>query len=103
MSNQFKPGDLALIVGAHMTPDNVGKVCELVEFLAQEQISAWREPHHGMVIQNGDVHAAWVVIGAGLVSCFGLSGWALVDQSHLMPLRDDSVKEKQSAKEAQPA
>ncbi|RMP73282.1 hypothetical protein ALQ20_02964 [Pseudomonas syringae pv. atrofaciens] len=103
MSNQFKPGDLALIVGAHMTPDNVGKACELVEFLAQEQISAWREPQHGMVIQNGDVHAPWVVIGAGLVSCFGLSGWALVDQIHLMPLRDDSVKEQQKSKEAQPA
>ena len=103
MSNQFKPGDLALIVGAHMTPDNVGKVCELVEFLAQEQISTWREPHHGMVIQNGDVHAAWVVIGAGLASCFGLSGWALVDQIHLMPLRDDSVRENQKSKEAESA
>ncbi|KAA3536640.1 hypothetical protein FOM00_11935 [Pseudomonas sp. ST1] len=103
MSNQFKPGDLALIVGAHMTPDNVGKVCELVEFLAQEQISTWREPHHGMVIQNGDVHAAWVVIGAGLASCFGLSGWALVDQTHLMPLRDDSVRENQKSKEAESA
>ncbi|WP_134943449.1 hypothetical protein [Pseudomonas syringae] len=103
MSNQFKPGDLALIVGAHMTPDNVGKVCELVEFLAQEQISTWREPHHGMVIQNGDVYAAWVVIGAGLASSFGLSGWALVDQTHLMPLRDDSVKEQQKSKEAEPA
>ncbi|QVI77395.1 hypothetical protein [Pseudomonas syringae] len=103
MSNQFKSGDLALIVGAHMTPDNVGKVCELLEFLAQEQISTWREPHHGMVIQNGDVHAAWVVIGAGLASCFGLSGWALVDQTHLMPLRDDFVPEQQKANATEPA
>ncbi|AVI85618.1 MULTISPECIES: hypothetical protein [Pseudomonas syringae group] len=102
MSNQFKPGDLALIVGAHTTPENIGKVCELVELLAPEQISTWRDPADGQRIQNGDVGSAWVVIGDGLTSWCGSSGWVMADPIHLLPLRRDFVPEQQKAKEAEP-
>ncbi|WP_122325175.1 hypothetical protein [Pseudomonas coronafaciens] len=103
MSNQFKPGDRALIVGAHTTPENIGKVCELVEFLAPEQISTWRDPNHGLVIQNGDVFSSWVVVGDELISWCGMSGWVMVDAAHLMPLRGEFAPEQQKAKEAEPA
>ena len=100
MSHNFKPGDLALIVGAHTTPENIGKVCELVQLLAPEQVSTWRDPNDGLRIQNSDDGSAWLVIGEGLKSWCGSSGWVMADPIHLMPLRGDFTPEQQKAKEA---
>lgn len=100
MSHNFKAGDMALIVGAHTLINNIGKVCELVEILAPEQISTWRDPKDNCRIQNGDVGSAWVVVGDGLISWCGNAGRAIADPSHLMPLRGDFIPEQQKAKEA---
>jgi hypothetical protein len=99
MSHNFKPGDLALIVGAHTTADNIGKVCELIEFLIPEQVSNWRAPEDGMRIKNGDVGPAWVVVGEGLLSWCEQYGWSLVDPAHLMPLRAEYAPEQQKSRE----
>ena len=100
MSHNFKPGDLALIVGAHTLPENIGKTCELIEMVLPEQVSAWRDPQDNLRIQNGDVDVAWIVTGEGLNSWCGGSGWVLADPLHLMPLRGDFTHEQQKAKEA---
>lgn len=103
MSHQFKPGDLALIVGAHTIPENVGKVCELVELLAPEQISTWRDPNDGKRIQNATGIAAWVVVGDDLLSWCGSKGWVMADPVHLMPLRGDFAPEQRKARAVEPA
>jgi hypothetical protein len=103
MSHQFKPGDLALIVGACSMPENVGKICELVEMLAAEQISAWIDPTDGCRVQNGDDEPGWLVIGDGILSANGEPGHVLALPRHLMPLRDDFAPVQQKAKEAEQA
>lgn len=99
MNHNFKPGDMALIVGAHTMTNNIGKVCELVEILAPEQISTWRDPKDNCRIQNGDVGNAWVVVGDGLISWCGSAGWVAADPAHLMPLRGDFAPEQQKSRE----
>ena len=89
MSNQFKPGDLALIVGAFNVESNIGKSCELVEHLAPEAISTWIDPSDGRRIQNGCSSPGWLVVGDGLTSHCGTAGWVLVDAKHLRPLKGD--------------
>lgn len=98
MNHQFKPGDLALIVGAHYRVQNIGKVCELVEHLSPEQVSRWVDPSDGCRVQNAHESSGWLVVGEGIISALGDMGWVLADQQHLMPLRDDFAPAAQKAK-----
>ncbi|KTT56420.1 hypothetical protein NS337_03550 [Pseudomonas oryzihabitans] len=98
MNHNFKPGDLAMIVGAFSVTQNIGMACELVEHLEPEQVSQWRD-QDGYRQQNGDTGPAWIVIGEGLASWCGGDGWCLVDSKHLMPLRGDFAPERQKSQE----
>lgn len=103
MSHQFKPGDLALIVGAHRLKENIGKTCELIEFLAPSQVSAWRDPADDRPVSNASGREVWLVAGEGLVSSIqDTYGACLVMPAHLMPLRGEFAPEQQKAKEDEP-
>ncbi|KPX44812.1 Uncharacterized protein ALO68_03874 [Pseudomonas syringae pv. helianthi] len=103
MSNQFKPGDLAIIVGANSLTQNIGKQCELREFVTSGDFYV---APNGEVYRHDDV-PCWTLVGDGLVAVvegevvdldFGIH-----EPRHLMPLRDDFASEQQKVKEAQPA
>lgn len=89
MQHQFKAGDLALIVGARIRAENIGKVCELVEYLQIGAISQWRYAGSDLPIQHAGHVAGWIVVGEGLVSASGNPGYVLVRESFLMPLKGD--------------
>lgn len=97
--SQFKSGDLAMIVGAFNVPSNIGQICELVEYLQPEQISAWVDPSDGCRLQNAAGSPAWLVIGSGLTSWCGASGWVLASERHLMPLKGNFQPEQQKSLE----
>lgn len=97
MNHNFKPGDLALIVGTVSHPQNIGKTCELIEHLDPGQVSHWKDSE-GFHQKNDDTSAAWIVSGHEL-SGDGVRGSLLVDSKHLMPLRGDFAPERQKAQE----
>ncbi|MBP0948926.1 hypothetical protein JTA33_00495 [Pseudomonas sp. 20GA0080] len=105
MSNQFKPGDLALIVGSSkgLSP-NIGMAVELIQNLStNDEINL---PNGRRLLNRGP--ACWVVAAAGLLAARHDGGWidvgaiALVMEHHLMPLRGDLTPEQQKASEAEP-
>lgn len=104
MSNQFKPGDLALIIGSKV-PDspNVGRSVELVRLIRT-----------GERLDKGDGtfarHVggeAWIVSAKGLKLRSLSRGWidasdqAVCSEKYLIPLRGDFEPEQQKAKEAE--
>lgn len=97
--HNFKPGDLAMIVGAFNVPQNIGKTVVLEEFLQVEQVSNWRDPSDGMRLQNAAESAGWLVLGEGVKSWCGADGWVIADPAHLMPLRGDFAPERQKSQE----
>lgn len=97
MSHNFKPGDLAMIVGAYNVPANIGKSCELIEYLRVEDISEWVDPADGLRVQNSADGSAWLVVGDGLKSWCGGADWVLADERHLMPLRGDFAPAQQKS------
>lgn len=97
--HNFKPGDLALIVGAFSVQQNIGKTVVLEEFLADGQISTWRDPSDGLLIWNTSGSAGWIVLGDGVKSRCGADGWVLASPGHLMPLRGDFAPERQKSQE----
>lgn len=99
MSHNFKSGDLAMIVGAYNVPDNIGKQCELIEYLRVDDISDWVDPSDGLRVQNSAGAPGWLVVGHGLKSWCGGNGWVLADARHLMPLRGDFIPDKQKSRE----
>ena len=101
MSHQFKAGDLALIVGANTFIENIGAVCELVQFF---------EPGGRVKAPDGSSHLApgycWLVIGDGVVGAYDsrflrevvrTPGYGLVAPEHLMPLRGDFAPSEQKS------
>lgn len=103
MNHNFKPGDLALIVGACSLKENIGKTCELVELLAPDQISVWQDPEDGRTVINASGEEVWLVVGEGLVSSIkNTRNAALALPVHLMPLRGEFLPEKKRSKEAEP-
>lgn len=98
MSHQFKPGDLALIVGASRFPENIGAVVELVAYV----------PASGIYKSGGALLRAegesWQVAGESVVGAyrdqltgqiFRTPGHAIVNPDHLMPLCGDFAPEQQ--------
>lgn len=100
MNHNFKPGDLALIVGAHNYPGNIGKTCELVEFLLPLAVSEWIDPEDSRPVKNASGFPCWLVVGDGLDSGVeNTRGACLALPSHLMPLRGDFTPEQQKSRE----
>ena len=98
MSNQFKPGDLALIINSIKRPENVGKSCELVAFMVPgERIEFEFDGNKG--ITHIGANPAWLVAGDGVIGSNGKAGFALVRPINLMPLRGDFSPEQQKSLE----
>ncbi|KAA8702443.1 hypothetical protein [Pseudomonas proteolytica] len=100
MSHNFKPGDLALIVGYSRSPENVGKSCELVAFLLPGDRIDFPVIGFDGVRHTGD-KPGWFVAGDALVSTSGSTGYTMVLEKNLMPLRGDFTPEQQKAKEVE--
>ncbi|BAP80928.1 hypothetical protein MT1_3753 [Pseudomonas sp. MT-1] len=98
--NNFKPGDLALIVNSKIT-ENIGRVVELVRSTDEEIIQA----PDGGVFANPDRLACWVVAGEALKATRVLSGaesfnrFGAAAEKNLMPLRGEFQPERQQSRE----
>lgn len=104
--NEFKAGDLALVIRAK-NPENVGKVVELLRYDNSQYIS--HAPYGPGSSLNINLEPGWLVKSEGLLigrayspDNKAIETIAAFRQSHLMPLKGDfaPVKEKQ---EEQPA
>ncbi len=105
MSHQFKPGDLALIIGSSEgTSPNIGMAVELVQKLETDQRLVL--PDGRRVRNSGPV--CWAVYGEGVVAQLtsgelaDIGGFALCAELYLMPLRGDFAPEQQKAREVEP-
>lgn len=100
MQHQFKPGDLALIVGANELLENIGKQCELVQLVVRGE--RYTAPD-GKLYEHDDMDC-WVVICPGILSWFEdgeiiKSFWGLCEPRHLIPLHDDRAPQLEKQKE----
>lgn len=101
MSHQFKPGDLALIVGSNTGGSpNIGMAVELSQKLSTND--EFSLPDGRTIINRGP--ACWAVKAQGLSASTLSAGWidlggiALVEERHLIPLRGDFAPEQQMSK-----
>jgi len=98
MNNQFKAGDLAMIVGANSLTQNIGKQCQLREFVLSGD--CYVAPN-GVVYRHDDV-PCWTLVGEGLVAVVEGEvvqlGFCIHEPRHLMPLRDDFAPTGQKSK-----
>ena len=103
--SKFKPGDLALIVGADSQDNpNVGKAVELSEYVMPGQ--KFIGPS-GKKYRNAGDAAMWSVVGDGVLArnlaeqWIDIGGMALVKECYLMPLLGDFQPEQEKAKEVE--
>jgi hypothetical protein len=92
MAHEFKPGDLALIVGCVKSPINVGKSCTLKQFVGAGETIYF--PHEcggrSMLGVTNTGGRGWLVLGDTLLSSQNpIFGWSLVRPDHLLPLKGD--------------
>lgn len=100
MSHNFKPGDLAMIVGAVSDTRNIGKTGELIELIPAGGVSIFILPN-GKSARNLEEAPCWLLAGDGLTqSNPGGNGFAIRYPRFLMPLRGDFTHEQQKVKEA---
>ena len=99
MNNQFKPGDLALIVDCKL-PELIGSAVELVS-----QVGPWGDLVTDRYLWiNDSSTCAWVVSGDGLIR-LDTDGvrrpcqMTIVAEHKLMPLRGDFQPERQQSRE----
>lgn len=105
MAHQFKPGDLAMIVGSSkgISP-NIGMAVELVQKVPANDHFMLAD---GTRLQNRGP-ACWLIESTGLRAALHHGGWAdiggiaLAEERHLMPLRGDFAPDKHKSKEAEP-
>ncbi|WP_278441027.1 hypothetical protein [Pseudomonas oryzihabitans] len=86
----FKPEDLALVIGYRNTPHLVGSTVEL--WLRAEPGEDFIAPD-GKWWFNDGLQPAWIVFVSASLD------WAFVEERHLMPLRGDATPARQAAKE----
>lgn len=101
MNNQFKPGDLAIVVSCTQCPEMIGKCVELLVRVERgERIEFggyWWSTVHSPV--------AWVVRGNGIPSrsiddrITDSGGLSMIGEHRLMPLQGDFAPERQKATE----
>ncbi|MFW3166298.1 hypothetical protein WBQ28_17600 [Pseudomonas syringae pv. syringae] len=100
MSNQFKPGDLAILKTSE-AEHLVGSVVELIEYVGSDEHLV----HDGARYSNraGD-RFWWVKICSGqkYLTVRGLVSEGFCAEKRLIPLRGDFAPEQQKAKEAEP-
>jgi hypothetical protein len=103
MSNQFKAGDLALLVQAHREV-NIGKTVELVRFSRDRWVPYGDDGH---TADNSQMAPCWVING-DIVTDQDFEDenvslkQAVALECHLMPLRGDFQPEQQKAREVEP-
>jgi hypothetical protein len=100
MQNQFKPGDLALIVGANELYENIGKQCQLVQCVTKGEYFTAPD---GKVYEHDDMDC-WVVICPGILSWFEggeiiKSFWGICEPRHLMPIKGTETPQLEKQKE----
>lgn len=105
MSHQFKPGDLALIIGSSQgVSPNIGMAVELVQKL--ETDGRFLMPDGRTISNRGPL--CWVIYANGVAAQLSngaivdIGGFALCMEIYLMPLGGDFAPEQQKAKEAEP-
>jgi len=98
MNHNFKPGDLAVIVGANTLVQNIGKVVELSAYVTDGDLYAGP---NGQLYRHSDI-GCWVVRGDG-VQFFAddevLTGFGLCEPRHLMPIQGDCQPDRQKSRE----
>lgn len=95
MNYNFKPGDLAMIVGCDSNPEDIGKIVTLDQLVTyMEVFTVFGE--RGRCISPG---LSWVCMSEDVISNEGIRGFVLVDPAHLMPLRGDFAPENQKSQE----
>lgn len=87
---EFKPEDLALVIGYQNTPHLVGSTVEL--WLRAEASEDFIAPD-GKWWFNDGLQPAWIVFVSASLD------WAFVEERHLMPLQGDAAPVRQAAKE----
>lgn len=92
MSNQFKAGDLTLIVFS-LNPSHMGQCVEVMDVFVDSKCEYLYGGHEHMTDATGRSCAFVRVRDTG--------AW-IYQQRHLMPLRGDFETERQKAKEAEP-
>jgi hypothetical protein len=97
--SQFKPGDMALIVGCKNSSVNLGKTCELIAFLRPGERLDFPHGNAFDGVRHIGTTAGWFVAGETLVSSFGSVGFTIVREQHLAPLRGDFAPEQQKSQE----
>lgn len=99
MNHTFKSGDMVMIVGANSLTQNIGKQCELREFVTKGD--RYIAPN-GVIYQHDDV-PCWTLVGDGIVAVVEDEvvdlGFGIHEPRHLMPLGDDCVPEKERVEE----
>ena len=101
MSHQFKPGDLVIIVGANSLTQNIGKHCELRQFVISGD--RFLAPN-GVMYNHCDV-PCWTLAGEGLVAVIDGEvadfGFGVHEERHLMPLRGDFAPTEENSQAEQ--
>ncbi|ORL69480.1 hypothetical protein B7H19_11175 [Pseudomonas putida] len=105
MSHQFKPGDLALVIGSSQgTSSNIGMAVELVQQL--ETDAGFVMPDGRTIFNRGPL--CWVIYADGASAQLSnggivdIGGFALCMEIYLMPLRGNFEPKQQKAKESEP-
>jgi hypothetical protein len=99
MTHQFKAGDMAIIVGANSLTQNIGKQCELREFVtAGDHYVA----PNGEVYRHDDV-PCWTLVGDGLLAVIEDEvvqiGFGIHEPRHLMPIPNEPVPDRAKKRE----
>jgi len=94
--HNFKPGDLALVVGFTKSSSLLGKVVEVSQRICPGH--TFKGPD-GMDRLLRGTNPCWIVVGENIVSIDGNRGWAAVCEHNLMPLRGDFAPERQKSQE----
>lgn len=101
--SQFKPGDLALVVGSRLgSSPNVGKVVELIQMVMPGD--SFTTPD-GFVRESGVDYPTWLVSAEGLIATtmsdrrIYCGGACLMQERYLMPLKGDFQPEQQKSRE----
>lgn len=95
VSNQFKPGDLALIVGATTDTKNIGKAVELIELVPPYTYSKSILPN-GYRATHNEPTPCWLVAGESLVQHDqSFNGFGIRAPHFLVPLRGDFEQEQE--------
>ncbi|HID9917509.1 TPA: hypothetical protein ACXI31_005654 [Pseudomonas aeruginosa] len=95
--SKFKAGDIALIIGANVLTQNIGKVVELSAFVEDGDLYVGPDAE---LYRHSDI-GCWIVRGEGVIFRTDKElreGFGICEERHLMPLPKDQAPEQQKAK-----